>query len=63
MQPTYGSMPRHFGIREERNGDIMFVVDQNGNTLETFLIDEITGKITKKELLESANNPTFVGLL
>ena len=42
---------------------MMFVVDQNGNTLETFLIDENTGKLTKTEMLESGNNPTFVGLL
>jgi 6-phosphogluconolactonase (cycloisomerase 2 family) len=56
-------MPRHFTISQEGDDDIMFVVDQNGNTLETFLIDENTGKLTKKEMLESGNNPTFVGLL
>merc|ERR1712018_189538 len=34
VQPTVGSMPRHFRISEGEGDDIMFVVDQNGNTLE-----------------------------
>ena len=56
-------MPRHIRISEEEDDDIMFVVDQNGNTLETFLINEVTGKLMTKEMLESGNNPTFVGFL
>ena len=42
---------------------MLFVVDQNGNTLETFLINEVTGRLTLIDVLESNNSPTFIGFL
>ena len=53
-------MPRHFALNDE--GTLMFVADQNGNTLELFEIDGSTGFLTKKETIASGNNPTFIGL-
>ena len=63
VQPTSGSMPRHFRIQELEDNDMLFVVDQNGNTLETFLINEVTGRLTLIDVLESNNSPTFIGFL
>jgi len=63
VQPTSGSMPRHFRIQELEDDDMLFVVDQNGNTLETFLINEVTGRLTLIDVLESNNSPTFIGFL
>ena len=56
-------MPRHFRIQELEDDDMLFVVDQNGNTLETFLINEVTGRLTLIDVLESNNSPTFIGFL
>ena len=37
------------------------MVDQDGNTLETFDVDPLTGTLTQIDILESNNNPSFVG--
>ena len=57
--PTSGSMPRHFTIRD----DLLFVADQNENTLDTFLIDEKDGYLTYLDTQDSNNSPSFIGVL
>ena len=56
-------MPRHFRISEEEDDDLLFVVDQNGNTLETFSIGEVDGLLTFIDVQEANNSPTFIGFL
>ena len=56
-------MPRHFRIVEDEDDDLLFVVDQNGNTLETFSINEVNGDLTLVGVQESSNSPTFIGIL
>ena len=63
MQLTSGSMPRHFRIVEDEDDDLLFVVDQNGNTLETFSINEVNGDLTLVGVQEASNSPTFIGIL
>jgi len=63
VQPTSGSMPRHFRIVEDEDDDLLFVVDQNGNNLETFSINEVNGDLTLVGVQESSNSPTFIGIL
>ena len=52
-------MPRHFTISD----DLLFVADQNENTLETFLINEEYGYLTFLDIQESNNSPSFIGVL
>ena len=54
-------MPRYFRINND--GSLMYVVDQNKNTLDLFEIDSATGKLTKKKTIQSGNSPTFLGIL
>merc|ERR1712062_320637 len=63
VQPTSGSMPRHFRIVGDEDDDLLFVVDQNGNTLETFSIGEVDGLLTFIDVQEANNSPTFIGFL
>ena len=57
--PTSGSMPRHFTISD----DLLFVADQNGNTLETYSINEEYGYLTYLGVQDSNNSPSFIGIL
>ena len=56
-------MPRHFRIVEQEDDDILFVVDQDGNTIETYSMGERDGLLTFIGIQESSNNPTFIGIL
>ena len=43
--------------------DLLFVADQNENTLDTFLIDDKDGYLTYLDTQESNNSPSFIGVL
>ena len=54
-------MPRYFRIN--KTGSELYVVDQTKNTLDLFEIEGSSGKLIKKQTIQSKNSPTFLGLL
>ena len=61
VHPTSGSMPRYFRINEI--GSELYVVDQIKNTLDLFEIESTSGKLIKKQTINSKNSPTYFRLL
>ena len=61
VQPTSGPMPRYFRINDI--GSELYVVDQTKSTLDLFEINSESGKLTKKQTINSKNSPTFLGIL